>query len=71
MPFSRTEETFEIIAMREIPELELQNLNIKERRLFYPSIPAAFFAGLLLGRELDRVIPFVYEMTPSSRVADV
>lgn len=37
----------------------------------YPSIFPAFFVGLLLDRELDYVIPFVYEMTPPSRIADV
>lgn len=51
--------------------MELKSLNMKERTVLYPSISVAFFVGLLLGRELDRVIPFVYEMTPSFRIADV
>jgi len=49
----------------------LKSLKLKERSIFYPSIFAAFFDSLLLGRELDCIIPFVYEMTPSSRIADV
>lgn len=49
----------------------IKELEYIKKGALYPSIFPAFFVGLLLDRELDYVIPFVYEMTPSSRIADV